>query len=122
MLTELFLILVLLQIKHWYIDFVNQSNEEVQWKGTYLDWRGIKHSLKQGLGTAVCLWIFVGIPLAVVLGFIDFLIHYHIDWGKMNINKKYGYTVQDPKFWTWLGADQMAHQFTYIFLVWVLFI
>jgi hypothetical protein len=122
MLTELFLILILLQIKHWYIDFVNQSNEEVEFKGTYLDWRGIKHSLKQGLGTAVCLWIFVGIPLAVVLGFIDFLIHYHIDWAKMNINKKHGYTVQDPKFWTWLGADQMAHQVTYIFLVWVLFI
>jgi hypothetical protein len=122
MLTELFLILILLQIKHWYIDFVNQSNEEVEFKGTYLDWRGIKHSLKQGLGTAVCLWIFVGIPLAVVLGFIDFLIHYHIDWAKMNINKKYGYTVQDPKFWAWLGADQLAHQVTYIFLVWVLFI
>ena len=51
----IFLSLVLLQIKHWYIDFVNQSEEEVKYKAEYMDWRGMKHSLKQGLGTAVAL-------------------------------------------------------------------
>jgi len=122
MLNEIFYILILLQVKHWYIDFVNQTAEEVQWKGTYLDWRGIKHSLKQGLGTAIVMGIFIDIPSAIFLAVLDFIAHYHIDWAKMKINKKFGYTVENPKFWTLLGADQMAHQITYIGLAWLLFV
>ena len=45
--------LALLFIKHYYIDFVNQDDEEVRHKGIYLDWRGVKHSIKQGLGTVI---------------------------------------------------------------------
>ena len=120
--TELLLILVLLQIKHWYIDFVNQSLEEVQWKGTYFDWRGVKHSLKQGLGTWVVFWIFLDPVTAFILGFIDFFFHYHIDWAKINTNKKFNYTTENPKFWVWLGLDQMAHQLTYLGLVYLLLI
>jgi hypothetical protein len=122
MLSELFLILVLLQIKHWYIDFINQTSEEVQHKGTYLDWRGVKHSLKHGIGTMAVFWIFIDPIAAFVLGLFDFIAHYHIDWGKMNINKKYNYTIKDNQFWLWLGADQMAHQITYVGLVWLLVI
>lgn len=122
MFSEIFQILILLQIKHWYIDFVNQTTEEVQCKGTYLDWRGIKHSLKHGLGTWFVFCIFIDPVSAFILGFIDFMAHYHIDWAKMNINKKYNYTIEMPQFWAWLGADQLAHQITYIGLVWLLFV
>jgi len=122
MLSEIFYILILLQIKHWYIDFVNQSNEEVAHKGTYLDSIGVKHSLKQGIATAAVMSIFIDFPSAIVLGVFDLIAHYHIDWAKMNINKKFGYTIEMPQFWALLGADQMAHQLTYIGLVWLLFV
>jgi len=122
MFNEIFQILVLLQIKHWYIDFVNQSNEEVEHKGTYFAWQGIKHSLKQGLGTWLVFCIFIDPVSAFILGFFDFIAHYNIDWAKMNINKKFGYTIDKPQFWAWLGADQLAHQLTYIGLVWLLFV
>lgn len=111
-------ILVLLFIKHWYVDFVNQTNEEVHWKGTYLDWRGVKHSLKHGAGTFLIISL-VDFDLAFLLGSLDFILHYHIDWAKININKQHGYTPQDKEFWTWLGADQLAHSLTYLLIVWI---
>jgi len=122
MLDIIFIILVLLFVKHWYIDFVNQTADEVQWKGTYLKWAGIKHSLKHGVGTVLVLWICgIGPVDAVMLGVLDFMVHYHIDWTKININRKNNYTPQDKQFWTWLGADQLAHSLTYLFIVWSLF-
>ena len=124
MLNELFLFLILLQVKHWYIDFVNQTNEEVASKGIYGDRAGIYHSAKHGAGTLLVVWFITGAPYlfwAVLLGIIDFVLHYHIDWAKININKKYNYTVQDKQFWAWLGADQLAHQICYIALAWMMF-
>jgi len=124
MLNEVFLFLILLQIKHWYIDFVNQSEAEVVGKGIYGNQEGINHSLKQALGTFLAVLIITGFPYIVwagILAFIDFFLHYHIDWAKININKKYNYTVKDKQFWAWLGADQLAHQLTYIGLAWMMF-
>ena len=117
-----FVLLALLFIKHWYIDFVNQTNEEVQYKGTYLDWRGVKHSVKHGLGTLAIFYFATDMTLvdALVFGVLDFIFHYHIDWAKININKENNYTVENPKFWQWLGADQLAHNLTYLFMVWTI--
>lgn len=125
MLNELFLFLILLQIKHWYVDFVNQTNEEVVSKGIYGDRAGINHSAKQGIGTFLAVLFVAGFPYiawAGILGGIDFVLHYHIDWAKININKKYHYTVQDKQFWMWLGLDQLAHQVTYLALAWMMFV
>ena len=48
---EILAILALLQIKHWYVDFVIQTMDEVNGKGIYGNWQGIKHSLKHGVAT-----------------------------------------------------------------------
>ena len=116
MLEAFVLVLVLLQIKHWYIDFVDQDMEEVNHKGIYGHWLGMKHSFKQGLGTYICVaamcgaeyWIF-----ALILAMFDAIVHYHVDWIKMNYGNR---DIQTPQFWNHLGLDQMAHQITYIFL------
>ena len=118
MTTIAILILVLLQIKHWYVDFVNQTNVEVASKGIYGDGPGINHSAKQAIGTLLAIVLVVGTPYiayAAVLAFVDFVLHYHIDWVKMN----YGNCdIRTPAFWNHLGLDQMAHQLTYIFITW----
>jgi hypothetical protein len=112
-------ILVLLQIKHWYIDFVNQSEEEVNHKGIYLDWKGVKHSVKHGLGTFLCLFLFVyDVEVALILAAFDFVLHYHIDWIKMRFGNRDIYT---KTFWAQLGLDQMAHQLTYLGIIYALF-
>jgi hypothetical protein len=120
MFDSIFILLALLFVKHWYIDFVNQSMEEVNGKGIYGNAYGLMHSIKHGVATFVIFWLFLtNWPLAVIIGFVDFALHYHIDWAKININKRWNYTVENPKFWAWLGADQLAHSLTYLGLVWI---
>lgn len=120
MFDSIFILLALLFIKHWYIDFVNQSNEEVQGKGIYGNAHGLMHSIKHGVATFIIFWAFaLSWPFAVIVGFLDFFTHYHIDWAKMNINKRWHYTIEQKPFWIWLGADQLAHSLTYITLVWL---
>jgi hypothetical protein len=110
-------VLALLFVKHWYVDFVNQTNEEIQHKGLYLDWRGVKHSLKHGLAT-MAIFAFMGDSVigAVILGFLDFSLHYHIDWLKMNYGSK---DITTPQFWNHLGLDQLAHYLVYLALIWL---
>jgi hypothetical protein len=121
MFDSIFILLGLLFVKHWYIDFVNQSMEEVTGKGIYGNAHGVMHSIKHGFATFLVFLAFTGgFEYSVILGFIDFVLHYHIDWAKININKRWNYTVENPKFWAWLGADQLAHNLTYLWIVWMI--
>lgn len=116
MIEMMILILALLQVKHWFIDFVDQTEEEVKYKGVYGDWRGIKHSLKQGMGTFVVIasvTLLQHFPFALALAIFDFIAHYHIDWIKMNFGNR---DIRTPQFWNHLGLDQMAHQLCYLFI------
>lgn len=117
---EILTLLALLQIKHWYVDFPNQSTEEIAHKGIYGHWLGIKHSLKHGIGTLLVLLV-VGIdaPTSFALSVVEGVIHYHIDWFKMN---KGSQDISTPEFWNHLGLDQMAHQLTYLAIVGMLII
>ena len=114
--TEIILFLFLLQIKHWFVDFVNQSEAEVKSKGIYGDFHGIMHSAKHGMGTFVCALLISGYTYAIyalILGILDFITHYHIDWAKMNYGNR---DITTPAFWNHLGLDQMAHQMIYLVL------
>ena len=105
------LALLLLQVKHWYVDFVMQTPEMVAGKGIYGNPTGVLHSAQHGLATFVILAFFTNPFLAAVLALADFVTHYHIDWYKMNKGCR---DIQDPKFWNHLGLDQMAHQIVYL--------
>jgi len=112
------LILLLLQIKHLIVDWCWQPAYEWQNKGTYGHWGGIRHALKNAIGTGLCFAFFVPLPLVAAIIAIDFIAHYHIDFTKMNINriKGWGPTTHD-QFWMLIGLDQFLHQITYLFLV-----
>ena len=78
---------------------------------------GVQHALFHGVGTALCFVLWAPFA-AIILGAIDGLIHYHVDWAKVKLNNKYGLTpTNSEKFWWLLGADQLAHYLTYIGLV-----
>ena len=119
--NELFIILALLFIKHFLVDFIFQTDEHIKNKGSYGHLKGIEHSLQQGVGTTFVLFPFIGWEVAILLGVIDSIVHYHIDWAKMSINQKWKHEFNSSQFWTWFGADQLAHSLTYIWLVWLLF-
>jgi hypothetical protein len=115
------LVMFLLGIKHFIADFVLQTNRMVEEKGIYLKAHGIYHSAIQAAGTFLALaWIHPA--LGLVFGIFDFLAHYHIDWAKMKINRHFGYTPKDDRFWVLLGLDQLLHYLTYVLIIgWVFF-
>jgi hypothetical protein len=117
MMTIALLTLVFLNIKHWYMDFVDQDPQEIAHKGQYGHWLGIRHSVKHGIGTAVAVALTLGPDMwlvSVMLGMFESVIHYHIDWAKMNWGQR---DTRHPSFWAHLGLDQMAHHLTYVGIV-----
>lgn len=106
-------VLVLFQLKHWYIDFVAQTPEMVSGKGIYGNAQGILHSLQHAVATFVICFMFLHAVPSIFLAVFDFITHYHIDWFKMNKGCR---DIQNPKFWNHLGLDQMAHQIVYLII------
>lgn len=114
------LIITLLMFKHFLADFVLQMDYMVQQKGSYGLKGGLDHASIHAFLTAIIVWIFVPyFGTIIMMGLIDGIIHYHIDWAKMNLSK--GLAPADRAFWVWLGADQLLHFLTYAGLtVWLL--
>lgn len=113
---EIFL-MILLQLKHFYFDFVNQKQNEINHKSIYGSWLGIKHSVKHSIGTGLAIWIVMGyngIPFVVSMAILDLFAHYHIDYVKMRYGCK---DTSNSKFWRDMGLDQFAHQLTYILIL-----
>lgn len=114
----LFDTLLLLFIKHLVVDFFLQSNDMVQNKGKYGQPIGILHSLLHGVGTFGVFLIWADWHTAAWIGAIDMILHYHIDWAKMQLK----YPITDQRFWWALGTDQFLHQLTYLGLTFWFFI
>jgi hypothetical protein len=106
-------LLSLLLIKHFAVDWCLQTEDEVKHKGTYLHPIGIQHSIKHALATVLVTFPFLP-SVALVLGAIDGMLHYHIDWSKQNITLKLGMSTTDKAFWVLIGFDQLLHQFCYL--------
>ena len=113
--TALIAVLIVLEIKHFVCDFPLQTLKMVQSKGTYLHPSGIAHSAIHAIATTSCFLVVTPtLPLGAAIVVGEFLVHYHIDWGKEQLNRHLGYTAAKTGFWWALGADQLAHNLTYI--------
>ena len=116
------LLLFLLQLKHFIFDFLYQPPWQYKNKGTWGHWGGIVHSLQHAIPTFLILLIFLSGPYAACIATIEFIVHYCVDWSKMNLNSymKWGPTTSE-NFWRLLGFDQLLHQLTYVFIIWYTF-
>lgn len=113
--TEL-IIMTLLFTKHFIVDFPLQPRYQYSNKGTYGHPGGLLHAFLHFIATWAC-FIFYA-KYAVVLALIDAVLHYHIDWAKVNINKKMGWgPTTHEEFWWLTGLDQFLHALTYVGLV-----
>ncbi len=110
--------LTLLLIKHFICDFVLQTSRHVQFKGVYGHPAGLEHSGIHVIGTLPCLW-FIGAvwPAIVVIVVLEFAIHYHLDWLKERVVKRSQWGFTNHEFWIALGADQLAHNLTYVAMI-----
>jgi hypothetical protein len=115
--NETLFLVNLLFTKHFIVDFPLQNRFQWSNKGTYGHLGGILHAWLHGFGTYLC-FVWFAPESAVYLAFVDMVIHYHIDWAKMNLNAKMGWGPNThEQFWWLLGLDQLLHAFTYIGLV-----
>lgn len=112
---ELIIITVLL-IKHFFADWVLQSDEIAKNKGTSYRFLAI-HCLHHSMLTLMTLVFFVDVMSALTIAIAEFFVHGFIDWIKANpvIAKKFPFPTHS--FWVAIGADQLAHQLFYVFLV-----
>ena len=121
---EILLLILLLQIKHWYADFKIQTYMQTVKKGVWLDPIGLSHTADHIWCSFVALLVFnLLVPLSVtamiLAVFAEGITHYIIDFVKV----KYG--IKDntkPLFWNQFGLDQLAHQSCYLLMVWYLLI
>lgn len=106
--------------KHLICDFYLQTEEMVKRKGTLFDIIGFSHSIIQGIGTFVCIvWFTNSFNEAVFLSIVDMLLHYIIDFIKMNFGCP---DIRNRKFWNHIGLDQYLHYVTYIGILYCIFV
>lgn len=108
------ILLALFGIKHFVCDFLLQFSYMLQEKGSYGALGGIHHAAFHGISTFWILFFFAP-HTAIGAAFLDFIIHYHVDWAKQRLNN--GLTPADREFWIWFGLDQTLHYLTYIAII-----
>jgi len=121
---EILFLLLLLQIKHCIADFNLQTYQQTIKKGVYGNPIGISHTIDHMWTSMVALLIFnlwfpINIFTLLWVVALEGLIHYHVDWFKVHFGTK---NMQTSECWAQFGDDQMAHQLTYIWMVWQIII
>ena len=118
--VELFLLLIVFQLKHFICDFPLQ--------GTYMlgklratNWvlPLAAHAAVHATAT-ILIAIWFSLHLAIILAITDFILHFTIDRLKASPNYGGRFKPDQPYFWWALGADQMAHHFTHYAFIFIL--
>jgi len=111
--------LILLFVKHFIWDFLYQPPYMWQNKGTFLHPGGLLHAGLHAGTSYLILSFFMINPLgALILASLEFVLHYAIDWAKMNINRTMEWKCNTHnEFWILTGLDQLLHSLTYIAMI-----
>lgn len=117
---EVLTLLVMLFTKHAFVDFPLQTPYQFLNKGTYGHPGGLIHSGYHALATFLIVLLFNPV-FALALAALDFAVHYHVDWAKVQLNNKYQWKPDTHKeFWWLLGLDQYLHALTYFAIAYIL--
>jgi hypothetical protein len=118
---EILILLLLLQFKHFYADFVLQTYMQTIKKGVWLDPIGISHTVDHVYCSLIVLLVFS--LFATTNAFtilwvtaVEGVVHYLVDFFKVKYGSK---DITKPVFWTQFGLDQLAHQITYVWMIWI---
>ena len=114
------LLVASLQVKHFICDGPLQTRAMVESKGRYGHALGLLHGFIHAIGTLLVLAGFgFSVSTVLLLGLLDFAIHYHVDFIKENVVRRAGWTPAQAPFWWALSADQTAHQLTYLLIAYL---
>ncbi len=117
--TFILVLLFLLQAKHLFADFYLQTPKMLRDRGVYLHVGRLQHAGLHAVGSLVA-FVLVGVPIvtALVIAAIEWVVHFHIDWGKGRWSDHTGHGPDQAGYWRAFGVDQALHQWTYILMVW----
>jgi len=106
----------ILLLKHAIVDLGVQSHFSGLRKQAYISNAHI-HYLHHGISTLLIAAFFVDPLLAVACAIIDYLAHWHIDWGKHRINTAFSIKSRSRLWWWTNSVDQLLHFVTYYIIV-----
>lgn len=114
------ILLVLLEIKHLFADFFLQTPLMLANRGQYLHTGRAAHCIVHVAGSGIAM-LLIGVPLGLLAAVVvaEWLVHYHIDFGKGVWSNLSGHGPSDAGYWRAFGIDQLLHHITYVMMVWV---
>ena len=114
-------ILLALMTKHFICDYPLQTPYQFINKSIYGHPGGLLHVGIHAVGTVIALSFFTSLLAAAGLGLLDAFIHYHIDWAKNHVNRRFNLKPSGGAgFWFTFGLDQYLHQLTYLLIAFIL--
>lgn len=113
------LLLCALQVKHMFADFFLQTPKMLSGRCAYVHAGRAQHAGVHIIGSAIVFALF-GSPamFIVVLAVLEWIVHFHIDFGKARYSEVKKLNPQQAQFWQAMGADQTLHQLTYVAMAW----
>ena len=97
--------LLIFQIKHFVCDFLLQPYGMVIKKGIYLHPMGLLHAGLHALGSIPALLLLSRAPQAIAIAILgEFVIHYHADWTKAQLDKHLKLDNRSSLYWGIFGA------------------
>lgn len=115
---EIFLLLVLFQLKHFICDYPLQT-QYMLGKMSRTNWINplALHAGVHSIGTFIISFFFVPVSVAIPLALADFILHFTVDRLKASPDLGGKWKPDQSYFWWALGADQMAHHLiNYVFI------
>lgn len=111
-------LLALLQLKHMLADFYLQTPVMLANRSVYLHSGRALHCFFHVVASALC-FLIMAIPFSafILILIAEFILHFHIDYGKGVWSDRAGHSPADASYWRAFGADQFLHQLTYLGMV-----
>lgn len=112
-------LICLLQIKHMFADYFLQTKRMLSGRGEYFHMGRAQHAgVHSVLSLLVLLVIGAPIPFVLALVLAEWVVHFHIDWGKGRYTEIQNYDHLHAGYWRAYGFDQTLHQLTYVVMAW----
>lgn len=118
MLTTIFILMILFQIKHFICDYPLQGSYMLgKFKKDGWELPLAAHAGVHFIATFLISLAF-GFEIALSVAALDFAIHFVVDKMKVEASRKTN--TNEAKFWWYLGLDQMAHHLTHYAIIAIL--
>lgn len=118
MVALFFLLFIGLELKHYIADYFLQPGWMLQGKGDFRQIGGYAHAAAHALLTCVVL-LLAGVPFGWLIAIViaEFVIHYLLDYAKIEYSRGVHVDTQPQRFWGLHGLDQIFHQLTYAAII-----